>query len=60
MIERLRKETEALMASAAFVERMKGVGIEIRPMEAAEFEKFTKRERARWAKTIEQLKVKID
>lgn len=60
VVARLRKETEALMASAAFVERMKGVGIEIRPMAAAEFEQFTAQERARWAKTIEQLKVKID
>jgi len=60
VIERLRKETEALMASPGFVERMNGVGIEIRPMQAAAFEKFTQDERVRWAKTIEALKVKID
>ena len=60
VVERLRQEVGALMASAAFVERMKNVGIEIRAMGAAEFEKFTYAERARWAKTIDQLKVKID
>jgi tripartite-type tricarboxylate transporter receptor subunit TctC len=60
IVARLRKETEALMASPAFVERMNGVGIEIRPMQAPAFEKFTQDERTRWAKTIEALKVKID
>jgi tripartite-type tricarboxylate transporter receptor subunit TctC len=60
VVARLRKETEALMASPAFVQRMSGVGIEIRPMSAAEFETFTKEERARWARTIEKLGVKID
>ncbi len=60
VIERLRKEVAALMTSTAFVERMNGVGIEIRPMQTAEFEKFTSNERARWAKTIAALKVKID
>lgn len=60
VVARLRKETEALMASPAFVQRMSGVGIEIRPMPAAAFEAFTSEERARWAKTIEKLGVKID
>jgi tripartite-type tricarboxylate transporter receptor subunit TctC len=60
VVARLRKETEALMANPAFVQRMSGVGIEIRPMSAAEFETFTKEERARWAKTIETLGVKIN
>jgi len=60
VVARLRKETEALMASPAFVQRMSGVGIEIRPMSAADFETFTRDERARWAKTIEKLGVKID
>jgi tripartite-type tricarboxylate transporter receptor subunit TctC len=60
IVARLRKETEALMASPVFVERMNGVGIEIRPMQAAAFEKFTSDERSRWAKTIEALKVKIE
>jgi tripartite-type tricarboxylate transporter receptor subunit TctC len=59
-IERLRKELNALLASPAFVERMKNVGIEIQAMGAAEFEAFTKAERAKWAKTIDQLKVKIE
>jgi tripartite-type tricarboxylate transporter receptor subunit TctC len=59
-IERLRKELAALLASPAFVERMKNVGIEIQAMGAADFEKFTLAERAKWAKTIEALKVKIE
>jgi hypothetical protein len=40
VIERLRKEVAALMTSTAFVERMNGVGIEIRPMQSAEFQKI--------------------
>jgi tripartite-type tricarboxylate transporter receptor subunit TctC len=60
VVARLRKETEALMASPAFVQRMSGVGIEIRPMSAAAFETFTRDERARWARTIEKLGVKIN
>ena len=60
VVERLRKELAALMASPAFIERMKSVGIEIRAMSTAEFEAFTAKERARWAKTIADLKVKID
>ncbi len=60
VVERLRKEVAALMASPAFIERMNGVGIEIRAMGTAEFETFTQAERARWAKTIGQLKVRID
>ncbi len=60
VVERLRKELAALMASPAFVERMKSVGIEIRAMSTADFEAFTATERARWAKTIADLKVKIE
>ena len=60
VIERLRTEVGALMASAAFVERMKQVGIEISAMSTAEFEAFTQQERERWAKTISALKVKIE
>jgi tripartite-type tricarboxylate transporter receptor subunit TctC len=60
VLVRLRRELAALLASPAFVERMKSAGIEITPMGAAEFEAFTKAERAKWAKTIETLKVKID
>jgi tripartite-type tricarboxylate transporter receptor subunit TctC len=59
-VARLRKELAALLVSPAFVERMKDVGIEIQAMSTAEFEAFTKAERAKWAKTIDALKVKID
>ncbi len=60
VVERLRTELNALLASKAFIERMNQVGIEIRAMRADEFEAFTKAERAKWAKTIDALKVKID
>jgi tripartite-type tricarboxylate transporter receptor subunit TctC len=60
VVARLRQAAEALMASPAFIERMSGVGIEIRPMPAAAFEQFTKDERTRWARTIQKLGVKID
>jgi tripartite-type tricarboxylate transporter receptor subunit TctC len=60
VIERLRAEVTALLHSATFVERMKQVGVEIRSLGADEFEDFTRRERARWAKTIAELKLKID
>jgi tripartite-type tricarboxylate transporter receptor subunit TctC len=60
VIERLRAEMTALLNSAAFVDRMKQVGVEIRNLGVDEFEAFTRRERARWAKTIAELKLKID
>ncbi len=60
VVGRLRTEVDALMASVAFVERMNQVGIEIRAMRADHFEVFTQQERARWAKTIDALKVKIE
>ena len=60
VVDRLRAEVDALMTSSAFVERMKEVGIEIRTMRADAFEAFTREERARWAKAIDGLKVKID
>jgi tripartite-type tricarboxylate transporter receptor subunit TctC len=60
VVARLRAEVRALLADAAFIDRMKQVGIEIRAMDEREFEAFTARERARWAKIIDELKVKID
>ena len=60
VVERLRTEVGALMTSPAFIERMREVGIEIRAMPPDAFEAFTREERARWAKTIEALNVKID
>ena len=60
VIERLRTELDALLASKAFIERMNQVGIEIRTLRADEFETFTRQERAKWAKVIDALKVKID
>jgi hypothetical protein len=39
---------------------MKQVGVEIRTLSADEFETFTTQERARWAKTIAELKLRID
>jgi tripartite-type tricarboxylate transporter receptor subunit TctC len=60
VIERLRAEVTALLNSATFVARMEQVGVEIRTLGADEFEAFTRRERARWAKTIAELKLKID
>jgi tripartite-type tricarboxylate transporter receptor subunit TctC len=60
VIERLRAEVTALLNNAAFVDRMKQVGVEIRTLSADEFETFTTQERARWAKTIAELKLRID
>ena len=52
VIERLRAQVEALMASA---DCMKQVGIEIRGMRLEEFATFTQRERSHWAKVIASL-----
>jgi len=60
IVTRLRTEVDALLADAGFIERMKQVGIEIRAMDAREFAAFTARERARWAKVIDERKLKID
>jgi tripartite-type tricarboxylate transporter receptor subunit TctC len=60
VIERLRTEVTALLNNAAFVDRMKKVGVEIRTLGVDEFDVFTSQERARWAKTIAELKLRID
>ncbi|MFL5053242.1 MAG: hypothetical protein ACJ8D4_24315, partial [Xanthobacteraceae bacterium] len=60
VIERLRSEADALLHSASFVDRMKQVGVEIRPIKGGEFEAFTQQERARWAKSIAELKIRIE
>jgi tripartite-type tricarboxylate transporter receptor subunit TctC len=59
VIERLRAQTEALMASADFVARMKQVGIEIHNMPPVEFSTFTEAERGRWAKVITGLGLRL-
>ena len=60
IIERLRAQLDALLASRAFVERMKQVGIDAERMRLDEFVAFTQRERLRWAKLIESLKLQIE
>lgn len=55
VIERLRGQMQALMASADFIARMKQVGIEIRGMRPEEFAAFIQQERSRWAKVIASL-----
>jgi tripartite-type tricarboxylate transporter receptor subunit TctC len=60
IIERLRAQLDALLASRAFVERMKQVGIDVERMRLDEFVAFTQRERLRWAKLIESLKLQIE
>jgi tripartite-type tricarboxylate transporter receptor subunit TctC len=60
ILERLRAQLDALLASSAFVERMKQVGIEVERMGADEFATFTQQERRRWASLIESLKLQIE
>jgi tripartite-type tricarboxylate transporter receptor subunit TctC len=60
VIERLRTELDALLASSAFVERMKQVGIEVNRMRPDEFAAFAQQERNRWAKLIQSLDLKIE
>jgi tripartite-type tricarboxylate transporter receptor subunit TctC len=60
IIERLRAQLDALLASCAFAERMKQVGIEIERMGLDEFVAFAQQERLRWAKLIESLKLQIE
>jgi tripartite-type tricarboxylate transporter receptor subunit TctC len=59
IIERLRTQIAALMASADFKARMKQVGIEIRGMQSEEFAAFTQEERSRWAKVIASLGLRL-
>jgi tripartite-type tricarboxylate transporter receptor subunit TctC len=59
VIERLRTQTETLMASADFIAHMKQVGIEIRSMRPEEFAGFTEKERSRWAKVIASLGLRL-
>jgi tripartite-type tricarboxylate transporter receptor subunit TctC len=60
VIERLRTELDALLASSAFVERMKQVGIEVNRMRPDEFAAFAQQQRNRWAKLIQSLDLKIE
>jgi tripartite-type tricarboxylate transporter receptor subunit TctC len=60
VIERLRIELDALLASSAFVERMKQVGIEVNRMRPDEFAAFARQERSRWDKLIGSLDLKIE
>ncbi len=60
IVERLRAELEALLASHAFVDRMKQLGIEVKDMRLDEFVRFAQQERVRWAKLIESLKLQIE
>jgi tripartite-type tricarboxylate transporter receptor subunit TctC len=60
VIARLRAEFSELLTSPGFITRMKQVGIEIRSLRSDEFAAFTREERARWAKTIEMLKLRIE
>ncbi len=60
VVERLRAELEALLASHAFVDRMKQLGIEVKPMRLDEFVRFAQQERLRWVKLIESLKLQIE
>jgi tripartite-type tricarboxylate transporter receptor subunit TctC len=59
VIERLRAQTETLMASTDFIARMKQVGIEIHGMRPEEFAAFTEEERSRWAKVIASLGLRL-
>ena len=60
IIERLRAQLDALLASDAFAARMKQVGIEVGRMRADQFATFTQQERRRWADLIESLKLQIE
>jgi tripartite-type tricarboxylate transporter receptor subunit TctC len=60
VIERLRSELDALLASSGFSARMRQVGVEINRMHPDEFAAFTERERSRWAKLIQSLDLKIE
>lgn len=60
IVERLRAQLDALLASYAFVERMKQVGIEVERRRLDEFLAFAQQERARWAKLIQTLKLQLE
>jgi tripartite-type tricarboxylate transporter receptor subunit TctC len=60
IVERLRAQLDALLASYAFVERMKQVGIEVERRGLDEFLAFAQQERARWAKLIQSLKLQVE
>jgi tripartite-type tricarboxylate transporter receptor subunit TctC len=60
IVERLRAQLDALLASHGFIERMKQVGIEVERKRLDEFLAFAQQERARWAKLIESLKLQIE
>jgi tripartite-type tricarboxylate transporter receptor subunit TctC len=60
IVERLRAQLDVLLASRAFIERMKQVGIEVERKHLDEFLAFAQQERARWAKLIESLNLRIE
>ena len=60
IVERLRAQLDALLASYAFVERMKQLGIEVERGGLDEFLAFAQQERARWAKLIQSLKLQLE
>jgi len=60
IFEQLRFQLDWLLASSAFGERMKQVGIEVKRMRPNEFAVFTQQERSRWATLIESLKLQIE
>jgi tripartite-type tricarboxylate transporter receptor subunit TctC len=60
VVARLRAAMETMLASAAFVDRMKQVGVEVQRMRSDQFESFVQQERGRWAKLIQSLDLKIE
>jgi tripartite-type tricarboxylate transporter receptor subunit TctC len=60
VLERLRRELDALSTSGGFVLRMKEVGIEVRHVRPDEFAAFVQLERSRWATVIQTLNLKIE
>jgi tripartite-type tricarboxylate transporter receptor subunit TctC len=60
VVARLRASSETMLASAAFLERMKQVGVDVERMRLDQFESFVQRERSRWAKLIRSLDLTIE
>ena len=60
IVDRLHAQLDALLASYAFVERMKQVGIEVEHRGLDEFLVFAQQECARWAKLIQSLKLQLE
>lgn len=60
IVERLRAQLDALLASDSFGARMKQVGVEVQRMGLDAFVGFAQQERLGWAKLIEQLKLQIE